>query len=218
MTRLIKDISPNFTVIEKDETMKTGLEEMLQGNGKIIMDDVLRASIGSAFFEDGKGLQRLFIVGNLPYYITSPILRKFFCTEYPDILGGLFMIQAEVGEKIARDAKKKSYLYRLLNYAYHVKYLKTVSAKAFAPPPKVKSCLVSLVKKAELPQISFERLLRFLEVFAPYSRKTLGKIAKMQEKREGKNTFFIPKHLAGKRLEALRREELEEILATPNPV
>jgi 16S rRNA (adenine1518-N6/adenine1519-N6)-dimethyltransferase len=120
------------------------------------------------------------------------------------------MIQAEVGEKIKRDAGKKSYLYRLLNYAYHVEYLKTVPAKAFNPAPKVKSCLVSLAKKSVLPQLSFERLVEFLDLFSPYSRKTLGKIAKMIEKKE--KYFPIPEHLQGKRLEELSRSEVALIL------
>jgi len=71
------------------------------------------------------------VVGNLPYYITSPILRKFF--GYPakdgtgsqqEFAGGVFMVQDEVGQKLRSDAKKKSYLRWLLNYAYEVKYLK----------------------------------------------------------------------------------------------
>jgi 16S rRNA A1518/A1519 N6-dimethyltransferase RsmA/KsgA/DIM1 with predicted DNA glycosylase/AP lyase activity len=38
----------------------------------------------------------LLIVGNLPYYITSPILRKFFADEKNNCAGGIFMIQKEV--------------------------------------------------------------------------------------------------------------------------
>jgi hypothetical protein len=52
----------------------------------------------------------------------------------------------------------------------------------------------------------------FLDLFAPYSRKTLGKIAKMIEKREGQLSFLIPESLAGKRLEALHWEDVELIL------
>jgi 16S rRNA A1518/A1519 N6-dimethyltransferase RsmA/KsgA/DIM1 with predicted DNA glycosylase/AP lyase activity len=53
------------------------------------------------------------------------------------------MIQKEVGEKIKSDAGKKSMLWFLLNFNYDVKYLRTVPAKDFTPPPKVDSCLVS---------------------------------------------------------------------------
>jgi 16S rRNA (adenine1518-N6/adenine1519-N6)-dimethyltransferase len=154
--------------------------------------------------------EKTLIVGNLPYYITSPILRKFFegkCQLNAQVVGGIFMVQEEVGEKIRYDAKKKSYLYWLLNYAYQVEYIKSVPAKAFSPAPKVKSCIISLVKKAELPQLSFEKLQAFLDAFSPYSRKTLGKIAKMLQKKG--TSFSIPEQFASKRLEELSWEELE---------
>jgi 16S rRNA A1518/A1519 N6-dimethyltransferase RsmA/KsgA/DIM1 with predicted DNA glycosylase/AP lyase activity len=50
------------------------------------------------------------IVGNLPYYITSPIFRVFFGYGKPHFAGGVFMIQKEVADKIIEDAHKKSYL------------------------------------------------------------------------------------------------------------
>jgi 16S rRNA A1518/A1519 N6-dimethyltransferase RsmA/KsgA/DIM1 with predicted DNA glycosylase/AP lyase activity len=121
------------------------------------------------------------------------------------------MVQEEVGEKIRWDAKKKSYLYWLLNYGYHVEYLKTVPAKAFSPSPKVKSCVIGLRRKDEVPQVEFGKLVRFLDVFAPYSRKTLGKIAKMAKK-DGKH-YCIPESLAKKRLEELGWDDLETILS-----
>jgi len=120
------------------------------------------------------------------------------------------MVQEEVGEKIRFDAKKKSYLYWLLNYGYHVEYLKTVPVKAFNPPPKVKSCVIGLKRKDEIPAIEFERLVSFLDAFAPYSRKTLGKISKMLEKRGV--SFAIPEEFQSKRLEELDWGELEEIV------
>jgi hypothetical protein len=79
--------------------------------------------------------------------------------------------------------------------------------------------MIGLVKKSELPQLSFERLVEFLDAFSPYSRKTLGKIAKMREKHrstavpDATNTsFIIPERLTGKRLEELDWTEIEEIL------
>ena len=73
------------------------------------------------------------------------------------------MVQDEVWQKLRFDAEKKSYLYWILNYAYEVQYLKTVPAKAFSPAPKVKSCLIWLVKKGKLPNIKFNELIKFLD-------------------------------------------------------
>jgi 16S rRNA A1518/A1519 N6-dimethyltransferase RsmA/KsgA/DIM1 with predicted DNA glycosylase/AP lyase activity len=63
---LIKEISEDFVVIEKDELMKEVLEEL---GVKVVWGDVLEVEIKE---------EKTLIVGNLPYYITSPILRKFF--------------------------------------------------------------------------------------------------------------------------------------------
>jgi 16S rRNA A1518/A1519 N6-dimethyltransferase RsmA/KsgA/DIM1 with predicted DNA glycosylase/AP lyase activity len=64
-------------------------------------------------------------------------------------------------------------LWWLLNRAYTVEYVKTVPAKCFSPAPKVKSCLVRLTKKKNVERVDFESLLEFLNLFSPYSRKTL---------------------------------------------
>ena len=121
------------------------------------------------------------------------------------------MLQDEVGQKLRSDAKKKSYLRWLINYAYQVDYLKWVPAKCFNPAPKVKSCLVELkIKNWEL-KIERERLIQFLEMFAPFSRKTLGAIRTMVNKKLG-CMFVIPEGLKKKRLEELSFEELEKIV------
>lgn len=117
------------------------------------------------------------------------------------------MIQKEVGDKIHTDASKKSYLRWLLNHSYDVYYAKTVPAKAFRPAPKVRSCLIALTRKAQPWPIDFATLITFLDVFAPYSRKTIGKIAKMTG-----THFVVPDHLASKRLEDCGIEQLLEII------
>ena len=121
------------------------------------------------------------------------------------------MVQDEVGQKVKSDAKKKSYLRRLLNYAYDVTYLKGVPAKCFKPAPKVKSCLIQLTTKSEQPTIDRCRLVGFLELFAPFSRKTLGAIEKMIKKKSD-ISFVLPESLKKKRLEELSRKHIESVL------
>ena len=209
ITKLILDISLDFLLFEKDETLKEVLEEVISKKEnwtvKIIRWDVLQWDLEQ--FEWRKN--QTFVVGNLPYYITSPILRKFFWSGKGEFTGGLFMVQDEVWQKLRFDAGKKSYLYRILNYAYEVQYLKTVPAKAFSPVPKVKSCLIWLIKKDKIPNIPFEELIRFLDLFSPYSRKTLWKISKIISKKWG--SFIIPENLSNKRLEELDWTQIENI-------
>lgn len=209
ITKLILDITPDFFLFEKDETLKEILEEVIslkqEWNAKIIRWDVLEWDLEQFKWEKNK----TFVVWNLPYYITSPILRKFFWSWKGEFAGWLFMVQDEVWQKLRFDANKKSYLYRILNYAYEVKYLRTVPAKAFSPAPKVKSCMIGLFKRTNIPNISFENFIRFLDLFSPYSRKTLWKISKMISKKWG--SFVIPEDLQSKRLEELDWNQIEEI-------
>lgn len=212
ITKLILNISPDFVLFEKDETLKEILEEVVSKKeswtAKIIWWDVLEWDLDQ--FEWKKN--QTFVVWNLPYYITSPILRKFFWSGKGEFAGWLFMVQDEVWLKLRFDAGKKSYLYWILNYAYEVQYLKTVPAKAFSPAPKVKSCLIWLVKKDKIPNISFEELIKFLDLFSPYSRKTLSKISKMISKKWG--SFVIPENLSNKRLEELDWSQLEQLFVS----
>lgn len=210
ITKLILNISPDFFLFEKDETLKETLENLISEkeswNVKIIWWDVLDSKLVE--FEWKK--EQTFVVWNLPYYITSPILKKFFWLWKGEFAWWLFMVQDEVWEKLRFDAGKKSYLYWILNYAYEVQYLKTVPAKAFSPAPKVKSCLIWLIKKDNIPNIEFNNLIDFLDLFSPYSRKTLWKISKMIAKKWV--NFVIPENLEGKRLEELDWNQLEGIL------
>lgn len=210
ITKLVLDITPDFFLFEKDETLRETLTEVLskkkEWEAKIIWWDVLDGDLEQFKWEKDKTL----VIWNLPYYITSPILRKFFWEWRADFAWWLFMVQDEVWQKLRFDAWKKSYLYRILNYAYEVQYLKWVPAKCFSPAPKVKSCMIWLIKKIEIPNIQFEKLINFLDLFSPYSRKTIGKISKILDKKSV--TFVIPENLTNKRLEELDWNQLEEII------
>ncbi len=118
------------------------------------------------------------------------------------------MIQKEVGDKIKSDAGKKSYLRRLLNYAYHVDYTITVPPTSFDPAPKVHSCVLGITRKAQSRDIDFDTQVQVLELFSPFSRKTLGKICKMQ------NIDPTPLgDIASKRLEELDEKDWLTLIA-----
>lgn len=210
ITKLIEHISKNFFVIEKDISLIEDGKLKVE-NGMIIQGDVLEVDVEKMLKDKQLESKKTLVVGNLPYYITSPILRKFFWNGEQKYAGGIFMLQDEVGQKLRHDAKKKSYLRWLINYAYEVKYLKWVPAKAFKPIPKVKSCLVELSIKNEEWRIERDRLIQFLEMFAPFSRKTLGAIQTMINKKSD-CIFVIPETLKKKRLEELSFEELSKII------
>lgn len=170
-------------VIEYDEKMVEYLTTKVFADKKsaprLIHEDILtRDETNSDHFPypcDLSQKSQTLVVGNLPYYITSPILRKFFSSTAPTRAGGVFLIQKEVAEKIVHDAPKKSFLRWLINYAYRVEYCFSVPPSAFTPPPKVTSAVIRVLPKTPdgIPSLSYSDLLVFLDQYSPFKRKTL---------------------------------------------
>lgn len=215
ITKLINHISDNFIVIEKDESLIYSLETKTKNwelkIKNIILWDVLEIDVEKILEKEKLKSAKTLVVWNLPYYITSPILRKFFANWNSKFPWGIFMLQNEVWEKIKFDAKKKSYLRWLLNYWYDVIYLKMVPAKAFSPAPKIKSCLIQLTIKTEQVKINWNSLIDFLDLYSGFSRKTLWAIEKILIK-QNKHKFQIPENLWKKRMEEISRSEIWKII------
>lgn len=183
----------------------------------IFYEDVLELDI-ARLEQDYKEKKHTLIVWNLPYYITSPILRKFFGSITPERWGWVFLIQKEVAEKIVHNAPKKSFLRWLINYAYDVEYCFSVPPKAFNPPPKVTSAVIRLIPKTldRLPSLSYETMMVFLDQFSPYKRKTLWAsskiVAKLAKKKNSDSPVFVIAPFSHQRLEELWWDEMTSIV------
>ena len=96
--------------------------------------------------------ERIRVVGNLPYNISTPIL--FHLTEYVgNIIDMHFMLQKEVVERMVGDPGSPEYgrLSVMLQYRYAMELQFIVPPDAFHPAPKVESAIVRMVTYAELP-------------------------------------------------------------------
>lgn len=215
LTKKIVQLPVEILCIEKDTTMDHYLASLTKHhkNLHIHYQDVLEFNEKQIMHQ-----KKHLIVGNLPYYITSPILRKFFWSTQALRWGGVFLIQKEVAEKIVATAPKKSFLRWLINYAYRVEYCFSVPPKAFNPPPKVTSAVIRLSPKKndDIPTLSYENMLIFLDQYSPYKRKTLWAsskiVAKLAKKRDSDEVMFDITPFAEKRLEELWWEEMDKIL------
>jgi 16S rRNA (adenine1518-N6/adenine1519-N6)-dimethyltransferase len=135
-----------LTAIELDTDLIPGLQARAAAAGElhIIHADVLKVNFTA--LAHSHGVERLRIAGNLPYYISSPIL--FHCLEHSASIQDMhFMLQKEVVERMAADPGSKVYgrLSVMLQLACRVEPLFTVPPEAFRPPPKVDSAVVRLV-------------------------------------------------------------------------
>ena len=92
--------------------------------------------------------KKLYVVANLPYYITTPIIIKFIEEEIP-VDKIVVMVQKEVGDRFKAEPGSKNYnsLSVYLNYYFDIKKILDVSKNVFIPKPNVDSIVVEFTKK-----------------------------------------------------------------------
>ncbi len=144
-------------------------EPVEQGRLILIEGDVLKADL--AQWTPGGG--RAVIAGNLPYYITSPILERVFRSE-GTWERAVFLMQAEVAARLAAEpgGRDRGYLSVLTQLHSTPEVLFDVPRTAFHPPPKVDSAVVRLTPHAS-PVPDTAAFLRFASACFRMKRKTL---------------------------------------------
>ncbi|MDD3391929.1 MAG: 16S rRNA (adenine(1518)-N(6)/adenine(1519)-N(6))-dimethyltransferase RsmA [Bacilli bacterium] len=133
---------------EIDETLKEILNEQLSGydNIDIIYTDFLRTNLKETL--KNYEYSKLYVVANLPYYITTPIILKLI-EEDIAVDKIVVMVQKEVGDRFKAKIGTKDYssLTVYLNYYFDIKKIMDVSKNVFVPKPNVDSIVVEFVKK-----------------------------------------------------------------------
>lgn len=103
------------------------------------------------------------LVGNLPYAITAPLLRRFLSVVDEPPSWMLIMVQREVAHQIVAEAGKRSLLSVSAQYYATTSLLFTVERDSFDPPPKVRSAVVWLERRPK-PAVDVPSEARFFEV------------------------------------------------------
>ncbi len=132
---------------------------------EIVCADVLRTDLAQ--------WGRATIVGNLPYYIASPILEKVLPLNPPR---AVFLIQKEVAQRLVARPGDREYGYLTVRSALfaHPRLLFEVQPAAFHPPPKVDSAVVLLEPRTPDPGLpDRDAFLRFAAQCFRQKRKTL---------------------------------------------
>jgi 16S rRNA (adenine1518-N6/adenine1519-N6)-dimethyltransferase len=129
----------DFRVIEIDNESIYYLQTNFPGLSNLIQGDFLKMDIDYLFPE------KLGIIGNFPYNISTQILFKVL-DHRNKIVEVTCMLQKEVAERICAGPGSKTYgiLSVFLQAFYDIEYLFTVSENVFSPPPKVKSGVIRL--------------------------------------------------------------------------
>jgi len=114
------------------------------------------------------------IAGNLPYYITSPIIEKTLLL-HPPVERAVFLVQKEVAERLTASPGSRDYGYLSVQTQLlaQPELLFPVPAAAFRPMPKVDSAVVRLTPRTVLPPDEARKFLKFASAAFHQKRKTL---------------------------------------------
>jgi len=154
LTAVLLERGAKVVALEKDGRLIAVLREKFAGKDfEVVEGDAL---------EYEPEFKKYKVIGNIPYYITGALFKKFLTTAHqPETL--VFLVQKEVAERIAR-SKKESILSLSVKAYGTPKYIKTVPSGAFSPPPKVDSAilLVANISRANFKNKAHEE--RFFDV------------------------------------------------------
>ncbi len=177
VTGLLASRVRKLVAIELDSELADELRQKFEETPEveIIQGDVLQTDIGEICRRNGADC--CYVVGNLPYYITSPIIHHVLQFAVQVRAMGL-LVQREVADRLTAQPGSRDYgyltvfahLYSSPRVVFHV------PPGAFSPPPKVHSAFVRFDMRASSPVVSSEdeeELLRFLKQSFAYKRKKL---------------------------------------------
>lgn len=159
LTTKMSSVAKNVLCYEIDEKLNTVLSESLKdlNNVDIIFKDFLKADVK----EDIKkyDYDNLYVIANLPYYITTPIIMKII-EDKINVDKIVVMVQKEVGDRFKAIPGSKDYnsLSIYLSYYFNVKKLMDVSRNVFLPKPNVDSIVVEFEKNNKNYQVVNEKL------------------------------------------------------------
>lgn len=148
LTYKLCEVAKMVVCYEIDKSLELPLKENLAkySNYSIIFDDFLKVNVEDELKK--YNYNKVYIVANLPYYITTPIIFKII-EDKLNIDKIVIMLQKEVGDRLKAQPKTKDYnsLSIFINYYYDVRKIMDVSRNIFIPVPNVDSSVIELKKK-----------------------------------------------------------------------
>lgn len=158
LTEQLAKHAKHVLAFEIDQRLIPILGETLSpyDNVTVINEDILKADVASAIETHLHDCDEIFVVANLPYYITTPILMGLL-EKHLNINSYVVMMQKEVGERLSAAPSTKAYgsLSIAVQYYTDVKRIMVVPKGVFMPPPNVDSLVVKLTT-LESPRVDVE--------------------------------------------------------------
>ena len=157
----------HLTVIELDRDLAVRLR--LHQQLTVIESDVLKVN-----FSELANTQKIRVVGNLPYNISTPIL--FHLLNHAVVIEDQhFMLQKEVIDRMVASPSTSDYgrLSVMLQWRYDMENVLFVPPESFDPPPRVDSAVVRMIPRADPAPVDFQLLEKMVQVAFSQRRKLL---------------------------------------------
>jgi 16S rRNA (adenine1518-N6/adenine1519-N6)-dimethyltransferase len=172
LTEELAELAGRVVAVELDENLAVRLKRKLAGaaNVEIVHEDILDVDLKSLL----GGEVRFKVVANIPYYITSPILRYFTQNELrPDLM--VIMMQEEVALDVTAKPGHMTFLSASMQVFSRPELIIKVPSESFDPRPKVDSAVVkfNMLKKPSVPVSDVEGFLQFLHAGFAAPRKQM---------------------------------------------
>lgn len=178
ITREAAETARKVIAVEIDKNLIPILKETLSDvdNVEIVNQDILKTDVNQLIANQGDSISGVKIIGNLPYYITTPIIMKLL--EDGVMADSItVMMQKEVADRIKASPGTKAYgaLSVAVQYYCTVEGVVNVPKEVFVPQPKVDSTVLRLSIREEAPVKLSDREIFFRCVKAGFGqrRKTL---------------------------------------------
>lgn len=171
LTKKLKSIGANLLAFEIDERMRPILENLEDDKTKIIFRDILEVNLKEEVSK--YTYKNLYVIANIPYYITTPIIKKIIDSGL-NITNIVLLVQKEFAERVSATEGCKEYdsLTVYLNYYYKISKLFLVGRNCFSPAPKVDSAVIKF-EKSNLSVSNEKLFFKLIDDAFRFKRKTL---------------------------------------------
>ncbi len=142
LTQELAKRAKKVIAVEKDQKLVEIIKETLKepGNVKIIKGDVLKIQFSKLKTQNYK------VVGNLPFYLTAPLIRKFLeRKKSPKEM--ILLVQKEVGQRVCAQPPNMNLLAVSVQFYAKPEIVSHISRKSFWPQPKVDSVIMKIAPK-----------------------------------------------------------------------
>jgi 16S rRNA (adenine1518-N6/adenine1519-N6)-dimethyltransferase len=171
LTRLLADTARRVVAVELDSHLVSALEDIMQsyGNVELVSADILEVNLSDLFTESG-----WLAVANIPYYITSALMRHLLEAEHPPTRLVL-TVQKEVAERICAESGNMNLLALSVQVYGTPAIAGKIPAGAFYPVPKVDSAIVrvDLFPQPVFPPQQLDLFFQLIKAGFSQKRKTL---------------------------------------------